>query len=286
MSCSAWLDARQLLPVTDELARKRDGHARPVAIIPQGKPCKRRDLVSKCQCSRKAERIVWAGSPRWVRHGNLRRRGCQAAKPQLAAILCQHQPKRRSEAAIAGVRQPQRLGNAAEVWASWHSQPKRQQPKRERRESDGRAALARGVEKRLGGGRFPTRGLLVPPPPPPPPASACNSPKFVTTMSHSDVSAITAMIGAELLLATVNATVKWAGSWPSVRIMLVRFSIDTHTHMPHSHSCHMHMQMCMCMRLSLSLSLTLTLLIPTLRSTLYPKTLTRCDTVHVPLPIL
>lgn len=105
-------------------------------------------------------------------------------------------------------------------------------------------------------------------------------------MSDSrDVSAITVMIGAELLLATVNATVKWAGSWPSVRIMLVRFSIDTHTHMPHSHSCHMHMQMCMCMRLSLSLSLTLTLLIPTLRSTLYPKTLTRCDTVHVHVPL-
>ena len=48
-------------------------------------------------------------------------------------------------------------------------------------------------------------------------------------MSKSrDVSAITAMIGAELLLATVNATVKWAGSWPSVRIMLVRFSIEMH----------------------------------------------------------
>jgi len=35
-------------------------------------------------------------------------------------------------------------------------------------------------------------------------------------MSHSrDVSAIIAMIAAELLLATVNVTVKWAGSWPS-----------------------------------------------------------------------
>ena len=179
MSCSAWLDARQLLPVTDELARKRDGHARPVAIIPQGKPCKRRDLVSKCQCSRKAERIVWAGSPRWVRHGNLRRRGCQAAKPQLAAILCQHQPKRRSEATIAGVRQPQRLGNAAEVWASWHSQPKRQQPKRERRESDGRAALARGIENCVSlclvEGGYRAAGLLVTPPSP---TSACNSPEI------------------------------------------------------------------------------------------------------------
>ena len=38
----------------------------------------------------------------------------------------------------------------------------------------------------------------------------------VRTMSHSrDVSAIIAMIAAELLLATVNVTVKWAGSWPN-----------------------------------------------------------------------
>ena len=116
----AWLDARQLLPVTDELARERDGHARSVAMIPQGEPRKRRDLVSKCQCSRKAERIVWAGRPRWVRHGNLRPRGCQVTEPQLAAILRQHQPKRRAEAPIAGVRQPKRLGNAAELLASWH----------------------------------------------------------------------------------------------------------------------------------------------------------------------
>ena len=51
--------------------------------------------------------------------------------------------------------------------------------------------------------------------------------KHLPTMSHSrDVSAIIAMISAELLLATVNVTVKWAGSWPSARIMLVRFSID------------------------------------------------------------
>ena len=51
--------------------------------------------------------------------------------------------------------------------------------------------------------------------------------KHLPTMSDSrDVSAIIAMISAELLLATVNVTVKWAGSWPSARIMLVRFSID------------------------------------------------------------
>ena len=149
MSCSAWLDARQLLPVTDELARKRDGHARPVAMIPQGKPRKRRDLVSKRQCSRKAERIVWAGSPRWVRHGNLRRRGCQAAEPQLAAILRQHQPKRRSEAAIAGVRQPKRLGNLLEVWASWHSEPKRQ-PKRQPTRARARARRKDRRRRRVG----------------------------------------------------------------------------------------------------------------------------------------
>ena len=89
-------------------------------------------------------------------------------------------------------------------------------------------------------------------------------------MSKSrDVSAITAMIGAELLLATVNATVKWAGSWPSVRIMLVRFSIEMHittcthykdttctwavlVHVTCTCRCDM------CMRLSLSLTLTLT----------------------------
>ena len=41
--------------------------------------------------------------------------------------------------------------------------------------------------------------------------SAC-----LPTMSHSrDVSAIIAMIAAELLLATVNVTVKWASSWPN-----------------------------------------------------------------------
>ena len=56
---------------------------------------------------------------------------------------------------------------------------------------------------------------------------------FVVMSDSRDVSAITVMIGAELLLATVNATVKWAGSWPSVRIMLVRFSpsiLHAHTH--------------------------------------------------------
>ena len=43
------------------------------------------------------------------------------------------------------------------------------------------------------------------------------------TMSQSrDVTAISAMIGSELLLAMVNTTVKWAGSWPATRIMLVR----------------------------------------------------------------
>ena len=46
------------------------------------------------------------------------------------------------------------------------------------------------------------------------------------TMSQSqDVTAISAMIGSELLLAMVNTTVKWAGSWPATRIMLVRFPI-------------------------------------------------------------
>ena len=63
---------------------------------------------------------------------------------------------------------------------------------------------------------------------------------FVVMSDSRDVSAITVMIGAELLLATVNATVKWAGSWPSVRIMLVRFSPSTCTC---TCTCHMHMHM-------------------------------------------
>ena len=44
------------------------------------------------------------------------------------------------------------------------------------------------------------------------------------TMSR-DVSAVAAMMCAEMFLATCNATVKWAGSWPATRIMLVRFPI-------------------------------------------------------------
>ncbi len=40
-----------------------------------------------------------------------------------------------------------------------------------------------------------------------------------------DVSAVAAMMCAEMFLATCNATVKWAGSWPATRIMLVRFPI-------------------------------------------------------------
>ena len=46
------------------------------------------------------------------------------------------------------------------------------------------------------------------------------------TMSQSrDVTAISAMVASELLLAMVNTTVKWAGSWPATRIMLVRLTL-------------------------------------------------------------
>ena len=40
-----------------------------------------------------------------------------------------------------------------------------------------------------------------------------------------DVSAVAAMMCAEMFLATCNATVKWAGSWPATRIMLVRLTL-------------------------------------------------------------
>ena len=42
----------------------------------------------------------------------------------------------------------------------------------------------------------------------------------------SDVPAVLLMTCSELLLATVNAIVKFVSGWPSERLMLVRFSID------------------------------------------------------------
>ena len=47
-----------------------------------------------------------------------------------------------------------------------------------------------------------------------------------TRSTSSDVIPILTMVASELLLASVNAVVKVVASWPSERIMLVRFAID------------------------------------------------------------
>ena len=46
------------------------------------------------------------------------------------------------------------------------------------------------------------------------------------SLSKSDVPAVLVMVSSELLLATVNAIVKHVRTWPSQRLMLVRFGVD------------------------------------------------------------
>ena len=104
----------------DELARDRDGHAGPLALVPQRRARVRRNLVGERERGAEAERAVAPRRPLRQRHRNLRGAGVEPLEAKRAAVALEPKPEQAAEGAVPRGDEPEVLGDAAEARADRH----------------------------------------------------------------------------------------------------------------------------------------------------------------------